>query len=186
MAKLIRCKACGYITMEGKIQDVCPACGVPAKMFEPFTDPVSEKRRKLLGLHLHPVIVHFPQAFTFSLFALVILSFIVPAQIKEAFRYTIQVISFFLPLVIILSLLTGILDAKTRFRKLTTPFLKMKIFIGSAFFIVSIAIAIVALTMQPAATSVMELLIGLTIVAVGCSVPLGIIGAKLMEAKFPG
>jgi len=31
MASLIRCKACGYITKEGKVKDVCPACGVLAK-----------------------------------------------------------------------------------------------------------------------------------------------------------
>jgi hypothetical protein len=186
MAKLIRCKSCGYVTTEGKIKDVCPACGVPAKMFEPFTDPVSEKRRKLLGLHIHPVIVHFPQAFAFSLFALAIFSFVVPAQIKEAFRYTIQVISFFLPLVIILSLLTGILDARIRFRRLTTPFLKTKIITGLVFFITSIILAVVAFTMQLETTSVMELFTVLTIIAAGCSFPLGIIGAKLMEAKFPG
>ena len=43
MANLIRCKACGYVTREGKIKDVCPACGVPAKMFEPYTDPYRKK-----------------------------------------------------------------------------------------------------------------------------------------------
>jgi ribosomal protein L37E len=186
MANLIRCKACGYVTEEGKIKDVCPACGVPAKMFEPYTDPVSEKRRKLLGLHIHPVIVHFPQAFAFSLLALAVLSFFVGPAIKVAFLYTIQVISFFLPLVLSLSLLTGMLDAQTRFRRLTTPFLKMKIIIGLVFFIVSITLAVVALTMQLAISSAMALFIVLAVIAAGLSFPLGIIGSKLTEAKFPG
>jgi hypothetical protein len=186
MANLIRCKACGYVTEEGTIKDVCPACGVPAKMFEPYTDPVSEKRRKLLGLHIHPIIVHFPQSFAFSLFALAVLSFFVGPDIKVAFLYTIQVISFFLPLVLLLSLLTGMIDAQTRFRRLTTPFLKMKIIIGLVFFIVSIILAIVALTMQLATSSAMAFFIILAVIAAGLSVPLGIIGSKLTEAKFPG
>jgi rRNA maturation protein Nop10 len=183
MAKLVRCKACGYITEEGKLKDVCPACGVPAKMFEPFTDPVSEKRRKLLGMHIHPIIVHFPQAFAFSLFVLAVSSSFVGSEIKVAFHYTIQVIAFFLPIVVLLSLSTGLLDAKTRFKRLNTPFLKIKIITGSAFFIVSIILAVVVLARQPAATS---LLIVLSILATGCSFPLGIIGTKLTEAKLPG
>lgn len=186
MANLIRCKACGYITKEGKVKSVCPACGVPVKMFEPYIDPVSEKRRQLLGLHTHPIIVHFPQAFAFSLFILAVLSFFASPVIKVAFLYTIQVLSFFLPLVVLLSLLTGLLDAQTRFKRLNTPFLKMKIIIGLVFFIVSIILAVVALTMQLAQTSVIELLTVLAIIAAGCSFPLGIIGSKLTEAKFPG
>jgi hypothetical protein len=186
MVNLIRCKACGYITEEGKVKDVCPACGVPAKMFESYTDPVSEKRRQLLGLHIHPIIVHFPQAFASSLFVLAILSFFVNPYIKVAFIYTIQVVSFFLPLVVLLSLLTGLLDAHTRFKRLNTPFLKMKIIIGLIFFIVSVILATVALTMPLATTSAMEFLTILTVIATGCSFPLGIIGSKLIGAKFPG
>lgn len=130
MANLIRCKACGYVTCEGKIKDVCPACGVPAKMFEPYTDPVSQKRRLILGLHIHPIMVHFPQAFTVTLFILAVLSYVTPPAIKESLIVSIKVISFFLPYFIILSLLTGLFDGKIRFRKLTTPFLKRKIVIG--------------------------------------------------------
>lgn len=186
MATLIRCKACGYITYEGKVKSICPACGVPAKMFEPYADPVSEKRRNLLGMHIHPIIVHFPQAFAFSLFILTVLSFFVSPDIKVAFIYTIQVISFFLPFVVLLSLLSGLLDGRTRFKRLTTPFLKTKIIIGVAFFIISIILSVVALNMQVAKTSALELLAILTFIAAGCSFPLGIIGSKLTEAKFPG
>src|SRR5512133_2306047 len=127
MANLIKCKACGYVTKEGTVKDVCPACGVPAKMFEPYTDPVSEKRRRIIDLHSHPVIVHFPQAFALTLFILAVLLFIAPSQIKDALFYTMKVISFFLPFFIVLSFLTGLLDGKTRFRKISTPFLKKKI-----------------------------------------------------------
>jgi uncharacterized membrane protein len=186
MANLIRCKACGYITEEGKIKDICPACGVPAKMFEPYTDPLSEKRRKILDLHIHPIIVHFPQAFAFTLFGLALLFFVAPPPIQNAFYYTMQVISFFLPFVVALSFLTGLFDGKTRFRKVTTPFLKKKIIIGLIFFITSIALVVVVFTQQFSAIPAMALFAFLTIVAVGCTVSLGLIGGRLVDTKFPG
>jgi hypothetical protein len=186
MANLIRCKACGYVTKEGAVKDVCPACGVPAKMFEPYTDPVSEKRRMILGLHIHPIIVHFPQSFAFTLFVLAGLSFIAPPQINGVLNYTIQVISSVLPFSLILALLTGLVDGKTRFRRVTTPFLKKKIIFGLSFLVTSILIAFVTFELQLSSMPVMALLSILTIIAVGFSIALGLIGSALMDAKFPG
>lgn len=186
MAKLIRCKACGYVTKEGKIKDICPACGVPATMFEPYTDPVSEKRRIILGLHIHPIMVHFPQAFAITLFLLAVLSYFAPGAIKEALFNSIQVISFLLPYFVVLSLLTGLFDGKIRFRKVTTPFLKKKIIIGLLFLIISIALAFVAFSGQFPASPIREYFTLLTIIAVACGAGLGLLGGHLMEAKFPG
>jgi hypothetical protein len=186
MANLIRCKACGYVTKEGNIKDVCPACGVPAKMFEPYTDPLSEKRRRIIDLHSHPIIVHFPQAFALTLFILAILLFIAPSQIKDALCYTMKVLSLFLPFFVVLSFLTGLLDGKTRFRKVTTPFLKKKIIIGLIFFISSIALAALAFTKQFPSPPILGYFTLLTIIAAGCTVSLGFIGGRLAEAKFPG
>jgi O-antigen/teichoic acid export membrane protein len=186
MANLIRCKACGYVTKEGNIKDACPACGVPAKMFEPYTDPLSEKRRRIIDLHSHPIIVHFPQAFALTLFFLAVLFFIAPSQIKDDLCYTMKVLSFFLPFFVVLSFLTGLLDGKTRFRKVTTPFLKKKIIIGLIFFITSIALAALAFTKQFPSTPMLEYFTLLTIIAAGCTVSLGFIGGRLAEAKFPG
>jgi O-antigen/teichoic acid export membrane protein len=186
MANLIRCKACGYITKEGGIKDACPACGVPAKMFESYKDPLSEKRRRIIDLHTHPIIVHFPQAFSLTLFILAVLFFIAPLPLKDALYYTLKVISFFLPFFIALSFLTGLLDGKTRFRKVTTPFLKKKIIIGLIFFITSITLAAVAFTEQFPLTPTLEYFTILTIIAACCTVSLGFIGGRLTEAKFPG
>jgi len=186
MANLIRCKVCGYVTKEGQIKDVCPACGVPAKMFEPYTDPVSEKRSMILGLHIHPIMVHFPQAFAVTLFLLAVLSYVTSPAIKEALFVSIQVISFFLPYFIILSLLTGLFDGKIRFRKLTTPFLKKKIIIGLLFLSISIALAFVAFSGGFPASPLREYFTLLTIIAVACSAELGLIGGHLMQAKIPG
>ena len=186
MANLIRCKACGYVTCEGKIKDVCPACGVPAKMFEPYADPVSEKRRRILMLHIHPIIVHFPQSFAFTLFVLAGLSFVAPPQINGVLNCTMQVISSVLPFSLILALLTGLVDGKTRFRRVTTPFLKKKIIFGLSFLFTSILIAAAAFILRLSSAPVMALFTMLTIIAVGFSITLGLIGSELMDAKFPG
>jgi hypothetical protein len=96
------------------------------------------------------------------------------------------VISSALPFFLILALLTGLIDGKTRFRKVTTPFLKKKIIIGLIFFITSIALVVVAFTQQLSAISAMALFIFLTIMALGCAVSLGLIGGRLVDAKLPG
>jgi uncharacterized membrane protein/rubredoxin len=186
MANLIKCKACGYVANEGSVRDKCPACGVPAKMFEPYIDPVSEKRRKMLDIHIHPVMVHFPQASAFSLFMLALLAFFAPPAIKIALVDTIKVISFFLPLFIIMAFLTGLFDGKIRFRRVTTPFLKIKMMIGGFFLLVSAALAALAFSQKFPASPTHEIFAFLTLLAAGCGMALGFIGGKLLAAKFPG
>jgi hypothetical protein len=97
-----------------------------------------------------------------------------------------QVISFALPFFLILALLTGLVDGKTRFRKVTTPFLKKKIIFGLSFLFTSILIAAVTLALQLSSLPVMTLFTILTIIAVGFSIALGLIGDELMEAKLSG
>ena len=186
MPNLVKCKACGYVTCEGRIKDVCPACGVPAKMFEPYTDPVSEKRRRILKLHIHPILVHFPQSFASTVFILAVLSLVAPPHINKVLHCTIQVLSSALPFSLIIALLTGLVDGKTRFHRVTTPFLKKKIIFSLSFLFTSIFMAITAFTLPLSSVSVMALLIVLTLTAVGFSIALGLIGGELMDAKFPG
>jgi hypothetical protein len=186
MTNLIRCKACGYVTREGKVKDICPACGVQAKMFEPYTDPVSAKRRLILGLHIHPIMVHFPQAFAGTLFLLTALTYFIPAAVKEILLHSTQVLSLLLPFVVLFSIITGLFDGKVRFRKVTTPFLKRKIILGFLFLIVSIALAFMALSIGFPASPVSGYFTLLTIIAVACSAGLGWVGGLLGEAKFPG
>jgi uncharacterized membrane protein len=186
MAGLIRCKACGYVTREGKIRDICPACGVGAIMFEVYTDPVSEKRRMLLGLHIHPIMVHFPEAFSITLFLLAALSYFAPGATLDALFVSIQVLSLPLPFFVILAIITGLFDGKIRFRKVTTPLLKKKIIIGGLLLIISIALAFVALSGGLTSSPAREYFILLSIIAVACGAGLGLLGGHLMDAKFPG
>ena len=153
MAELVKCKSCGYVMEAGKLHDSCPACGVPAKMFEPFTDPVSSKRRSILALHIHPVLVHFPQAFAFFLFALSAASLALKGPARDS---------------------------------VISSFLKIKITAASVFFITSIALAIMALKCPVETPSCALIFMGLSFVTVVCSIPLGIIGAWIAGAIFPG
>ncbi len=149
MANLMRCKACGFVTDQGKIKDVCPACGVPAKMFEPYTHPVSLKRRRILDLHTHPVLVHFPQAFALTLVSSVLLRFFCSDRLcRQALISTIKVLSVLLPFFVVGAIATGLMDGKLRFRKVTTPLLKKKIILSLVFFITAVVLAALALSGQ--------------------------------------
>ena len=186
MANLMRCKACGFVTDQGRIKDVCPACGVPAKMFEAYTHPVSLKRRRILDLHTHPVLVHFPQAFALTLFLLSFFAFFVPQILLAILDPTIKVLSVLLPFFVIPAIATGILDGKLRFRKVTTPLLRKKIFLSLVFFIIAVVLAAIALSggFLTSPTHIIFTLLTLTISL--CGALLGLIGGKLLDAKFPG
>lgn len=186
MANLMKCKACGFITDQGKIKDVCPACGVPAKMFEPYTHPVSLERRRILDLHAHPVMVHFPQAFALTLFLLSVVLFFTPANIQGDLDSTVKVLSFLLPFSVVGAIATGLMDGKLRFRKVTTPLLKKKIILSMVFFITSIALAALALSGRLMTFPTHLIYSLLTIIASLCGALLGLIGGKLLDAKFPG
>lgn len=186
MTTLMRCKACGFVTDQAKIKDVCPACGVPAKMFEQFTHPVSLKRRRILELHTHPVLVHFPQAFVLTLLLLSFFAFFVPTMLQESLSSTIKVLSFLLPFFVAGSIAAGLLDGKVRFRKVTTPLLKKKIILSLIFFITSIVMAVFALSGQLFTSPAHIIYAFLTVIVSSCGVLLGLIGGKLLDAKFPG
>ena len=71
--KLYICRPCGYVLKESELGDVCPACGLPRKVFEDYKERMSPGRSKILQLDLHPIAVHFPQSMlVLSLLALII------------------------------------------------------------------------------------------------------------------
>ena len=186
MDNFVRCKACGYITSEKRVGTVCPACGVPAKMFEPYKHPVSIQRRRILDLHTHPVAVHFPQAFALTLLMLSVAVFFVPESIKSDLTSTARVLSWLLPFFVLVSIATGLVDGKLRFRKVTTPLLKKKLFLGLMLLFTSIALFALALSEQMFVSTLHAVFILLTVIAVACGALLGMIGGQIMDAKFPG
>ncbi|MHA2155218.1 MAG: hypothetical protein ACXABU_07760 [Candidatus Hodarchaeales archaeon] len=94
-------------------------------------------------LDVHPVSVHF----TISYIAVIALLYIISIFSSEILGISIegtrdlQII--FFPLLVIGGGITGIIDGKVRFRKLSTPYLQRKIILGSVLFVVSVLILFV-------------------------------------------
>jgi len=187
MKSLVRCKACGFIMDAEKVEDVCPACGVPSKMFEAFTDNISEKRKWILDRHLHPIVVHIPQALGALLFLFSLCLPVIPWTLRGDLAATIKVMAFCLPFTLAAAILSGLLDGKIRFRRYTTPILKKKIVLGAVFF--GCSLVLLFLTQAGgvpeglAYNAAMIVFSGLGLLS---GVFLGVYGSSLLNARFPG
>jgi rubredoxin len=185
--KLIRCKSCGYIMAEEKLGDKCPACGVPRDMFEPYTDPMAESRRRILRLDLHPIAVHFPTSFAVAVLVFTIATFMFSGQVREYLISTTKVMALFLPLLVLIAFLVGLVDGKIRFKRLgRSHILKTKMFWGSLFFVIAIGFAVVVWLGSLSSVVLTLIAAVLAAAAVGCSVVLALLGMQILNAAFPG
>ena len=185
MKELVRCKPCGYIMEKDQLGDECPACGVSSKVFEPYKDRVSEKRRKMLDLDLHPIAVHFPQTIAVFIMQFVLLNIFFPNFKSVEVSSFVVFLSVLLPLSVIGAFVSGIYDGKLRFKKLGTIALKRKIVFGSIMIVSSTIVALCAGFLAYSFTVKICILVG-TIVTLGVAVYLAVIGKKLMYAEMPG
>ena len=185
--RYLRCKACGFVTEEGKLGGCCPACGVKRVAFIPDIERFSDKRRAILEAHIHPVIVHIPQAFAFSVLVLAIGILFAPGSLLNHTWYSLQVLAFFLPISGIAGFLSGLYDGKIRFKKLATPYLKQKMAFGAVFFLDTAALAFVTLTQKsPLDMPGFAFILTGGIIAFICTIFLGKIGAALACSRMPG
>jgi rubredoxin len=186
MKQYVKCKACGYIMEASKVRAVCPACGVPAKLFEPYEERIDEKRKRLLDLHIHPIVVHLPQAFAVTLVALSAgLAILADGSLRTILYNSTQVLAILLPLAVAAAFAAGALDGKTRFRKLTTPLLIRKMVIGAIFFATSLAAAALAL-FTPLISPAIAPFALLELLSLFCAIRLGYMGFGLLSSRFPG
>jgi MFS family permease len=187
MAKLVRCKVCGYIMPEGKLGGKCPACGAPDRAFEPYEDPMSEARRRLLSKHLHPIAVHFPTAFAATLVVLAIAAPLFADRIQQLLLSTARILAIFTPLLVIVGLLTGVLDGRIRFRSLRrSAILKRKLALALLFFLFSAGFTLLIWLSPLFAPGFTLLAIAAAIAAFICSFLLGLLGASVLNSAFPG
>jgi uncharacterized membrane protein len=171
---------------KGKLHGKCPACGVGEKMFEPYSEKIAPLRKLILSLDIHPVLVHFPQAFTVAVFVLSLLAVVVQGgAIRDKIVAAVLVLATILPITVVLAFCAGLLDGKIRFRRVTTPLLKKKMVWGAVFFIFSCGIAAVALTL-PVTAATLLFVAALSACALAAASVLGIMGVSLLNAKFPG
>jgi len=174
----IICKVCGYIMVAGFTGEICPACGVTKKAFLPYVDNVSIKRRRILDFHIHNVLVHFPQAFAVFMLFLSGMVYFLTGTIKAEFTATVKILAIFLPLSVLVSIVSGLIDGKSRFKRLDTPVLKKKILVGALFFIFS-GVLLVLLNFLKLQSLAWEIPFALTGLCTLCSLFLGYNGGRL-------
>ncbi len=186
MKELVRCKSCGFVMEKGKLHGKCPACGVPDKMFEPYSEKIAPFRKFMLSLDMHPVLVHFPQAFTATVLLLSLFAMVSQGPVRERIVCTVTLLGIVLPFTVLLAFCAGLLDGKIRFRRVTTPLLVRKMVFGSVFFLFSCGISAAILALPVTAPSTLLIVAGLSLVALGCASYLALMGVSLLNSKFPG
>jgi uncharacterized membrane protein len=187
MKNMVRCKACGYVMEERKLGDKCPACGAPKSSFSLYADPMSARRRRLLGFHLHPIAVHFPTALAVAVLVFAIAAPLFSGDPKSLLVSTVKVLVLFIPLVVIIAGLVGFVDGKVRFRKIKNSLiLKRKIVYASVLLFVSLVMAITVWIGGFDNNLLAWLAVLLAAVAVVLCAALALLGMSITEAAFPG
>ncbi len=181
MKELVRCRPCGFVMEADKLGDVCPACGLPRKVFEPYRERVSINRLRLLNLDLHPIAIHLSQALVIAIPILIMIVNLFGGFQTEIMRNVLIFAVFFFPFTLFLAITTGVIDGLTRFKTLKTPILRVKI-------IFSLIILLLATTLQFVGPHEnyrwITFILGILSLAAG--VQLGLWGKKLINVILPG
>lgn len=181
MKELIRCKACGYVMEADKLKDVCPACGMSSKVFEPYRERVALNRLFVLSLDLHPITIHLSQTFVFLIPSLILFIKLFPEFNNELFTHVLLFTIYAFPITLITAFITGLLDGLFRFKSLAPPFLRLKIIFSSSIIVLATVMFFVA---KDGNNSIITLLLSF-----GClffAVRLGLLGKKLLNVILPG
>jgi hypothetical protein len=186
MKELVICKVCGFIMEKSNVRDVCPACGVPSKAFEPYVEKISPKRKFILSLDIHPVIVHFPQAFIFSIMLMLLASNFINGAVRSKILTTVEVLVYCLPFVVIGAVISGMIDGKVRFKRITTPILIRKIIFGTIFILLSSVLFAVNIVYGIDNTLTVRLMLVISFTSLMCATYLALLGVSMLNSKFPG
>ncbi|MEI7885407.1 MAG: rubredoxin-type Fe(Cys)4 protein [Clostridia bacterium] len=185
MKKYLRCKVCGFVLEEKALHEVCPACNAPRTAFASYADKINDKRLARLNLHLHPVLVHFPQSLAMLSLIFIIVAFLTKGALSDNLLIVESILSAILPIVILIAMGAGLFDARLRFKKKFGPLLKRKVLIGATFFFAALINAV--LINQATSTTFAKVgIVVLSLVCFICSGLLGKIGGSLLDAKIPG
>jgi len=181
MKELLRCRPCGFVIESDKLGDVCPACGMPRKVFEPYRERVSRNRLILLNFDLHPIVIHLSQALVITIPVLIIFTNLFkqfqPEILKNVLEFSVVVF----PFTLFLAIITGVIDGLTRFKTLATPILRVKIIFSLIILSLSVALFFVA-----PKENLYLLTIVLSILSLGAGIQLGLWGKKLINVILPG
>jgi rubredoxin len=187
MKPLIRCKVCGYVATEGSVHDVCPACGAPRTAFETFTDRVSWRRRRILGLTLHPIAAHFPVSFAVAAIVLSLTPPFFSGTAESILLCTLKFVVLFLPVLAAMTLIIGLYDGRVRFKTIRrSPILRRKVQLAAALFIVSLGLTAAVWSGNVSTTGLTPLAVLPALVALLLVFVLGLLGTKVRGAAMPG
>src|SRR5450759_4213070 len=181
MKELVRCRPCGFVMDSDKLGDVCPACGMPRKVFEPYRERVSRNRLILLNFDLHPIAIHLSQSFVIAIPLMAIITNLFKHFQPELLKNVLIFSVFVFPFTLILAIITGVIDGLTRFKTLATPILRVKIIFSLIILSLSIALFFVA-----PKSNLYLLTIALSILSLGAGFQLGLWGKKLINVILPG
>jgi hypothetical protein len=181
MKELVRCRPCGFVIESDKLGDVCPACGMPRKVFEPYRERVSRKRLMLLNFDLHPIAIHLSQALVIAIPMLLLVTNLFKDLQPEVLNHVLLFSVVVFPFTLALAIITGVIDGLTRFKTLATPILRVKIIFSIIILILSIGL--VFLLPQK---NLFPLTITISILAFGAGFQLGLWGKKLINVILPG
>ncbi|HEY5469198.1 MAG TPA: hypothetical protein VIK07_01615 [Bacteroidales bacterium] len=181
MKELVRCRPCGFVIESDKLGDVCPACGMPRKVFEPYRERVSLNRLILLNFDLHPIIIHLSQALVILIPLVTVITYLFnnfyPEVLKSVLIFSVVVF----PVTLVLAIISGIIDGLTRFKTLNTPLLLRKILASSVIIVLSILLFFVS---QYENFGIITIALSLICLATG--IQLGLWGKKLINVILPG
>lgn len=181
MKELVRCRPCGFVMEADKLGDVCPACGLPRKVFEPYRERVSRNRLILLNLDLHPIVIHLSQALVIAIPLLVLITNLMPDFQPEILKHVLIFSVFVFPFTLAMAIITGVVDGLTRFKTLATPLLRVKIIFS--FIILSLSIGIFFVAPHE---DLYIFTIVLSILSLASGIQLGLWGKKLIDVILPG
>ena len=181
MKELVRCRPCGFVIEADKLGDVCPACGLPRKVFEPYRERVSRNRLVLLNFDLHPIVIHLSQALVIAIPLLAIVTNLFKQFQPEMLKNVLAFSVFVFPFTIIMAIITGVIDGLTRFKTLATPILRVKIIFSLIILMLSVALFFIA-----PRENLYILTIVLSILSLGAGFQLGLWGKKLINVILPG
>jgi len=181
MKELVRCRPCGFVMEADKLGDVCPACGLPRKVFEPYRERVSRNRLILLNFDLHPIIIHLSQALVIAIPILALITNLFTHFQPDILKSVLIFSVFIFPFTLGLAIITGVIDGLTRFKTLATPLLRVKIIFSLIILLLSIVLFFVAPN-----EDYYLLTVGISFLCLAAGVQLGLWGKKLINVILPG
>ena len=181
MKELVRCRPCGFVMEADKLGDVCPACGLPRKVFEPYRERVSLNRLKILNFDLHPIVIHLSQSLVILIPVLAAFINIFDTFQHDLLKNVLIFSVFVFPFTLVLAIFTGIIDGLTRFKTLKTPLLRVKII----FSLIILALSTLLFFVAPR-EDYFVLTIIISLLCLGAGFQLGLWGKKLINVILPG